>query len=504
MSHVDEGTLHAILDGALEALSDAGELPGGVTSADVMEHLRTCADCRARLEAERSIRASAGMVLHDARLPDVDVPPFAGVPVADRARRGRWMPLGWAASILLAVGAGWWGSAAWRAPGPSFDGVAQEAGSLAQPETEQASREPMEAIDDGRDARMNSARTDATDAGAERSEAALATGDTRDAVDRQTVSAAASAESRTARVDPVTGSAAEARTAAADAPAGAAAGEAGQATRRAELAADPVPAPAPPPALSLAAPRRLAGVDSITGRVPVAEATPAATSAADAMLRAPAGSAFSFRPGETFVLSDSIFAAPSASALKQMAAAVNARPAAFDTTLAREQSGRMAFTAASATDRRRIEHQVYNVEDASPPSIALARDGDETTVRLRQTLQSGKRVELITWRSEPAAAMEVAAVTPDAATNTASPRREARSRAAAAPEQTAAPAAQTADAATERVELTTLPAVRRLRDGRNEIVLRDVSSSVWIALRADLAAEELRDLATRLRRLPPQ
>ena len=514
MSHVDEGTLHAILDGALDALSDAGELPGGATAADVIEHLRTCADCRARLEAERSIRASAGLILNDARLPDVDVPPFAGLPVAERGRRGRWIPLGWAASILLAVGAGWWGSAAWRVPGPSFDGVAQEAASSAQAEAEQASREPMEAADDGRDTQMNSPRTQAADAGTGRPADVVATRETPDATDRQTVSAAASADARAERADPVTGSTAVAPTAAAAAPTGAAAGDAGQAARPTGLAADPVPAPAPPPAMSLAAPRRLAGVDSIAGRERVAGATAAAPRAVDAGLRAPAGAAFSFRPGERVMLSDSTFAMPSSSALKQMLAAVIARPAAFDTTLAREQSGRMAFTAASAEDRRRIEQQIYNVQDASPPSIALARAGGETTVRLRQTLQSGKRVELITWRAEPSASIDGAAMAREAAANTALPRGEPRSAAAArasAAQTAAAPSpppaaagAQTADAATERVELTPLPGVRRLSDGRREIVLRDVSSSVWIALRADLGAEELRDLAMRLRRPPPQ
>ena len=508
MSHVDEGTLHAILDGALDALSDAGELPGGATAADVTEHLRTCADCQARLEAERSIRASAGVVLHDARLPDVDVPPFAGVPVAERARRGRWIPLGWAASILLAVGAGWWGSAAWRAPGPSFDGVAHEAASSAQPESEQAPA-PLEAIDDGRDTPMNSARTEAADAGTRRPADVVATRATPEAMDRQTVSA----DARAARVDPVTGSVGVAPTAAADTPIGAAAADAGQAMRRTERAADPVPAPAPPPAMSLAAPSQLAGVDSIAERLRLAGANPAELRAVDVVRRAPAGALFSFRSGEPFMLSDSTFAMPSSSALKQMLAAVIARPAAFDTTLAREQSGRMAFTAASAEDRRRIEQQIYSVENASPPSIALARDGGATTVRLRQTLQSGEPIELITWRAEPAASLDGADMAREAAVNTGLPRGESRSgvaaraasaTAAAPTPPPAAAAPQTMDGAAERIELTTLPAVRRLSDGRNEIVLRDESSSVWIALRADLGAEELRDLAMRLRRLPPR
>jgi hypothetical protein len=65
MQHIDEGTLHAYLDGALDALAAADALPPGVTTADVQSHLRRCDDCRALLERERLIRADAGLVLHD-------------------------------------------------------------------------------------------------------------------------------------------------------------------------------------------------------------------------------------------------------------------------------------------------------------------------------------------------------------------------------------------------------------------------------------------------------
>jgi hypothetical protein len=490
MPHVDEGTLHACLDGALDALSDAGELPGGATAADVMEHLRSCADCRARLEAERSIREGAGVVLRDARLSDVDVPPFAELPRVQRARRARWLPLGWAASILLAVGAGWWGSEAWRTPAASFDGAARETVSSAQPETSlppeapqpeapqpEASpppRAPVAAIDGGRDDRMDNARAAAADAGTEQTAEAVATGDTPDAVARRAVAAAAPGTPQTAAAETSTSS----------------------------------------PAVPIPTPLRQAGVDSIAGRVQVAASTPAAPPPPVTILQAPSGAAFSFQPGETSVFRDSVFALQSTAAMKQTFAMLNARPAGFDTTLAREQSGRISFSAASAADRRRIEDQIFAVEDASPPSIEVARAGEMTTVRLRQTLRSGERIELVTWRSEPATAMDVG-MTREATVNSASPRREARSGAAtrAAPQQAAAAtAAQSADApplqvavaTAERVELTTMPAVRRLADGRNEIVLLDLSSSVWIALRADLGAEELRDLALRLRRPAPR
>src|SRR5687767_5997338 len=56
MPHVDEGVLHAYLDGALDALHEGGALPDAMTPADVISHLDACADCRARLNIERDIR----------------------------------------------------------------------------------------------------------------------------------------------------------------------------------------------------------------------------------------------------------------------------------------------------------------------------------------------------------------------------------------------------------------------------------------------------------------
>ncbi|MEX0907647.1 MAG: hypothetical protein WD054_04900, partial [Gemmatimonadota bacterium] len=111
MQHVADGILHAYLDGALDALAEAGALPDGVTSNDVRAHFDLCADCRSRLEEARSVRERAGLILDDAGRTAVDLPPFDAI--AGRAparRRSAWLPLAWAASLLLAVGAGWWGS----------------------------------------------------------------------------------------------------------------------------------------------------------------------------------------------------------------------------------------------------------------------------------------------------------------------------------------------------------------------------------------------------------
>jgi hypothetical protein len=116
MQHVDEGILHAYLDGALDALAVTGTLPHGVTRTNVESHFRACADCTALLAAERQLRDGARAVLLDAAV-SVAAPPFEMVargrippPPPRRSRMRRALPLVWAASVLLAVVTGWWGS----------------------------------------------------------------------------------------------------------------------------------------------------------------------------------------------------------------------------------------------------------------------------------------------------------------------------------------------------------------------------------------------------------
>jgi hypothetical protein len=136
MPHITDGLLHAYLDGAVGALTPAGEAPDGPTVADVEAHLQACADCRVRLEAERAVRAAAGLVLADAG-GSVEVPPFdALLPnMALRSaprRRRTWLPLAWAASLFLALGAGWW-AASTSGPSAAPQRVAESAESRAQP-----------------------------------------------------------------------------------------------------------------------------------------------------------------------------------------------------------------------------------------------------------------------------------------------------------------------------------------------------------------------------------
>jgi anti-sigma factor RsiW len=106
MSHVDEGALHAYLDGALD------ELPPSEAEA-VRRHLEECAECMARLETERSVRLDAHAILGMAA-PDVELPSLEELRAYVKRTRppapataGRLYRLGWAASIMIAVGAGW-------------------------------------------------------------------------------------------------------------------------------------------------------------------------------------------------------------------------------------------------------------------------------------------------------------------------------------------------------------------------------------------------------------
>ena len=98
MSHVDEGTLHAYLD---------GELSPDERQA-VANHLSQCATCRASLAEERALLERASAVLGAARPLERPAPPFeqvrrASKPSPWRVRRS----IAWAASIVLAIGLGY-------------------------------------------------------------------------------------------------------------------------------------------------------------------------------------------------------------------------------------------------------------------------------------------------------------------------------------------------------------------------------------------------------------
>jgi len=101
MPHVDEGTLHAYLD---------GELPFAERKTlDV--HLAECASCRTMLEEERALLDRASALLGAARPTERPAPPFEQLSVPRPPRRSPWRvrtPVAWAASIALALGIGYY------------------------------------------------------------------------------------------------------------------------------------------------------------------------------------------------------------------------------------------------------------------------------------------------------------------------------------------------------------------------------------------------------------
>ena len=96
MSHVDEGTLHAYLDGELAP----------VERERVDAHLKGCPACQARLADERALIERASRLLGMATPPERAMPPLHQL----RQPRLTWRlrrPLAWAATLILAVGIGW-------------------------------------------------------------------------------------------------------------------------------------------------------------------------------------------------------------------------------------------------------------------------------------------------------------------------------------------------------------------------------------------------------------
>lgn len=100
MQHVDEGLLHAWLDGERAAL-------GPARAEEVRRHLEGCAECRTRLGEARDLRDRADALLRGGGPVGVEIPPFESLAGRVPARRSRTRTLAWAASLVLAVSAGW-------------------------------------------------------------------------------------------------------------------------------------------------------------------------------------------------------------------------------------------------------------------------------------------------------------------------------------------------------------------------------------------------------------
>jgi hypothetical protein len=117
MPHVDEGEMHALLDGAY-----AHDAPD---AARIREEIATCAECHARFAEAQALRMRASAVL-DRALPRPSAPPFESiverVGAVDAPRPFRFpagAPLAWAATIVLALGLGWFGRDWLRSPPPT-------------------------------------------------------------------------------------------------------------------------------------------------------------------------------------------------------------------------------------------------------------------------------------------------------------------------------------------------------------------------------------------------
>ena len=77
MSHVDEGQLHAYLDGGLSAMD----------AVRVERHLAECAPCRQRLEEARALVQRAARLLEWTNPPERAAPPLAELPPARETPR---------------------------------------------------------------------------------------------------------------------------------------------------------------------------------------------------------------------------------------------------------------------------------------------------------------------------------------------------------------------------------------------------------------------------------
>lgn len=95
MPHLDEGTLHALVD---------GEVPSSALEG-VRQHLAGCPECRAQLDLARALADEAlGLV------ETIEAPPANGRATAGWARGARrFRQLAWAASVILAAGLGYAG-----------------------------------------------------------------------------------------------------------------------------------------------------------------------------------------------------------------------------------------------------------------------------------------------------------------------------------------------------------------------------------------------------------
>lgn len=102
MQHLDEGLLHALVD---------GEVPSEDLDP-LTSHLAACADCRIRLDEARGLAVSAAALVDAIEVPSFNAP-AARTPMSRAARRDWIRPLAFAATLVLAVGLGY-SARGWR------------------------------------------------------------------------------------------------------------------------------------------------------------------------------------------------------------------------------------------------------------------------------------------------------------------------------------------------------------------------------------------------------
>ncbi len=112
MPHLDEGHIHALLDGELTAAErEVAE-----------EHLRACAECQQLVTEARSLFAEADRLV-EALTPPATRGQAARQPTGSGSRPKNYQWLAWAATVVIAVGLGYSGSELLR-PGAQASGDA--------------------------------------------------------------------------------------------------------------------------------------------------------------------------------------------------------------------------------------------------------------------------------------------------------------------------------------------------------------------------------------------
>ncbi len=135
MSHLDEGTIQALLDGELDAAEQSR----------LERHVETCPACAARVAEARGFQREADRL--------VDLLAVPSRPVAPPVRRRRPVPmrtLAWAASLALAVSLGYWGRGV-LSPAPTLrSDAAQPGGATERPAPTEAGAPPAGPVQEAR------------------------------------------------------------------------------------------------------------------------------------------------------------------------------------------------------------------------------------------------------------------------------------------------------------------------------------------------------------------